>query len=204
MTRSCGTLIDTSKSTSYSFRDETRHSSGYSWEHCLFAKGAGLYAKAEEMGYKVTQDAGKTYGLNFAEDGTPADGETANKIEILMKHDGHTKQTTMTYDEATGKYIYTQYGTTADEVAVEDRETFENVFIMMARVYNDEVYHVADLDGSGEGYYACNGKIIPIQWHHENAADPFTFTLADGTPLEQGIGTSYIAIAPLKSEISWE
>ena len=59
-------------------------------------------------------------------------------------------------------------------------------------------------DGSGDGYYACGGKLIKIQWHHENPADPFTFTLEDGTPLVQGIGSSYIGICPLKSTVEWE
>lgn len=195
--------VDTSTSTSYSFRDEDRHSSGYSWEHCLFVKGEGLYNKIAEKGYKVTQEAGKTYGLNFTEDGTPAGGEDATLIEIGFKLDGHTKQSTMTYEESTGKYVFTQYGKGID-TATEENERFTNVFIMLANVENSGVYHVADLSGSGEGYYACGGKLIPIQWHHENETDPFTFTLSDGTALEQGVGNSYIAIAPLKSDISWE
>ena len=110
----------------------------------------------------------------------------------------------MTYDETTGRYIYTQYGKTAADTAEEARETFENVFVMLAEVHNDEVYHVADLDGSGEGYYACNGKIIPIKWQYAVEGEGYTFTLTDGTPLEQGIGNSYIAIAPVESNISWE
>lgn len=200
--------IDTSSSTSYSFRDKERKSAGYSWEHCLFVKGPGLYEKMAEKGYKVTQEEGKTYGLNFTEDGTPADGEAAALINIDFILNGHSKLTTMTYEEATGRYVYTQYGKTIDDVTEESKETFKNVFALKANVTNKSAsnvtYHVADLDGSGEGYYACGGKIIPIQWHHEKADEPITFTLTDGTPLEQGIGNSYIAIVPLKSEIIWE
>ncbi len=75
---------------------------------------------------------------------------------------------------------------------------------MLCHVYNDGVYHVAELTGSGEGYFACGGKIIPIQWHREQMSDPITFTLAEGTPLELGVGSSYIAIAPLTSEVTYE
>lgn len=197
--------IDTSDTTYYSFRDWDRHSAGYSREHCLFVKGAGLYDKAVDLGVRVTQDPQKNYGLNFTEDGTPADGETANLINLTFRLDGHPKLTTMTYSEELGKYIWTQYGTTAEDVSEENIEAFENVFILRADTNTDSNgYHVSNVYGSGEGYYACGGKIIPILWHHENETDPFTFTLTDGTPLSQGVGNSYIAICPILSEVEWE
>jgi hypothetical protein len=152
----------------------------------------------------VTHEEEKTYGLNFAEDGTPANGEDAKHIDIIFNHKGHTKFSTMTYDENFGKYVFTQYGKGIDSVTDKNRETFENVFVILATVTNKSVYHVADLDGSGEGYYACGGKIIKIQWHHEDPKDHITFTLEDGTPLVQGIGNSYIAICPLKSVVKYE
>ena len=110
----------------------------------------------------------------------------------------------MTYDEELGKYVFTQYGKQIDSVKEEHLEAFENVFVIFTNVVNKDVYHVADLDGSGTAYYACGGQIIEIQWHHEEETDPITFTLTDGTPLTQGIGNSYIAIVPLKSTISYE
>jgi hypothetical protein len=85
-----------------------------------------------------------------------------------------------------------------------EKEAFKNVIVMMCNVSQVEVYHVAALRGTGDGYFACEGKLIPIKWIHENDTDPFTYTLADGTPLELGIGSSYICLAPLQSDISWE
>jgi len=187
-----------------SFRDKDRQKSGYSYEHTLFLKGSGMYEYAQQNGYRVTQEAGKSYGLNFAEDGTPAGGEAAGLINITFRHDGKTKPSTMTYDETLGKYLYTQYGKGIESVTDANREPFENVFVILAEVRNKGEYHVANLDGSGEGYYACGGKIIKIRWHHENPADPISFTLEDGTPLVQGVGNSYIAICPLKSTVAWE
>ena len=58
--------------------------------------------------------------------------------------------------------------------------------------------------GSGDGYYACGGKIIPMKWHHENATDPFTFTLENGDVLVQGVGNSYIGVVPMSSNVEWE
>lgn len=196
--------IDCTKSTSYSFRDMDRNRQGWGFVHCLFAEGPGLLEWAANQGYKVTQEPDKTYGLNFTENGAPADGEAATTVYIDMIHQGNGKNTTMIYNEELGQYVYNQYGKEMRDGHTNEPESFENVFVIMTKVTNSGVYHVANLQGSGEGYYACDGKIIPILWSHEVETDPITFTLTDGTPLEQGIGRSYIAIAPLESKISWE
>ena len=196
--------INIQNASGVSFRDQARRSTGYSLEHTLMARGPELYAFAEKEGIRVQHEGEKTYGLNFVEDGTPANGEAAGLINITFNHLGHKKLTTMTYDESLGKYVYTQYGKGIDSVKESSREAFENVFVILTTVTNKDVYHVADLDCGGEGYYACGGKIVKILWHHDNPTDPITFTLEDGTPLTQGIGNSYIGICPLKSEVVWE
>jgi hypothetical protein len=184
-----------------SYRDKDRMNSGYAFEHTLFVDGPGMFSYLEDKGYKLAHEEEKSYGLNFVDDGTPADGETANVVNITFRLYHSSKLTTMTYREELGKYICTQYGQAINE---ENLETFENVFVIITKVRNNDIYHVAELMGSGDGYYACGGKIIPIRWVHENETDPITFTLADGTPLEQGVGNSYVAIVPLESTVEWE
>ena len=45
---------------------------------------------------------------------------------------------------------------------------------------------------------------MKIKWVHEEETDPFTFFLEDGTPLQQGVGSTYVAIAPVGSPVSFE
>ena len=187
-----------------SFRDKDRRSKGYATEHTLMLKGPEFYSYMAKKGIEVVQESAKTYGLNFVENGAPEAGDVANKIDITFRLDGNTKLSTMTYDETLGGYIYTQYGQSAEKVKEADREVFENVFVILTKVSNKGVYHVANLNGSGDGYFACGGKIIPIKWHNENEGEPFTFTLEDGLPLYQGVGNSYIAICPTKSTVAYE
>lgn len=200
--------IDTGDETDYSFRDFDRNSAGHSWEHCLFAKGEGLYNWAEENGYRVTQSGNKAYGMSFTDDGTPEGGETAETVTINFKHFGTTKTTTMIYNQDLGKYVYNQYGQEMVDAKYNELEAFENVFVIIATVNDKDigsaVYHIADLLGTGEGYYACGGQLIPIQWYRDGDNDAFYFTTVDGMPLYQGVGNSYIAIAPTTSSISWE
>ena len=57
------------------------------------------------------------------------------------------------------------------------------------------VHSFYELNGTGDGWFAVDGQIIPIKWHHEALEGPFRFTLADGTtPITLGVGSTYCAI----------
>ena len=192
-----------SEGSGYYFRDESRRNAGYAWEHTLFVKGPEIREYARQKGIRM-ESRKETYGLNFTEDGTPAGGETANEITIRLKHDGVTKKTFMRYDAEQGAYLFHQFDQVMYDGAEKQNIYFENVIVIFCAVHNESVYHVAELTGSGEGFFACGGKIIPIRWSRERAEDPISFTLADGTPLLLGVGSSYIAIAPLTSYIEYK
>lgn len=188
----------------YYYQDQSRLDAGYASEHTLMVRGAETVSHAENNGVRVQAEAGADYGLRFTEDGTPAQGEKAERVTISMIYEPVTKQSIMVYIPEQGKYQFNQYGNPVWDSAESSYVYFENVIVMLCNVYNDSVYHVADLTDSGEGYFACGGKIIPIRWSCQSPDGPILFTLEDGTPLELGIGNSYIAIAPLGSEVDWE
>jgi hypothetical protein len=192
----------------FHFRDKERASRGYAWEHCLFVNGPKTYAFAESEGMRVTQDPDKDYGLRFTEDGTPVDGEDAKSVTIQFIHTIGRKDTNMVYNESTGLYQYRQYGIDMWDISQGEAICFKNVIVMFASITDRSegkaTYHVADLLGEGEGYFACGGKIIPIKWFHETMDAPILFTLEDGTPLELGVGSSYIAIAPTTSVVEYK
>ena len=152
----------------------------------------------------MTREADRDFGLRFTAGDPAADGEAASTVTIHLKHGSITKTNTMTYREDRGEYLFNQFGSAMYDASEEQDICFKNVIVMFCNVTNQGVYHVAQLEGSGEGMLACNGKIIPIRWIHEEETDPFTFTYADGTPLELGIGSSYIAFAPMKSTVEYQ
>ena len=110
----------------------------------------------------------------------------------------------MEYDAETGKYVYWQYGKMMADQITEEPETFENVvtmFVPMTTIKHG--YHVADFLQGGNGYYACNGKIIPITWTCAGDKEPFRFFTEDGEPLPFGTGSTYIAISSPDGEVTW-
>ncbi len=183
------------------YRDSDRRASGYSYEHTLFVTGESMLNHANESGIRLTTE--KEYGFKFATEGTPVNGEDAAEIEICFTLSGQTKKTVMKYDATTDLYVYNQYGKEMADDKTGEKEGFKNVFVIHAPTENQGVYHVANLIGSGDGYFACGGKIIPMKWIHAAETDSFTFTLTDGTPLYQEAGSSYIAIAPTGSAVNY-
>lgn len=183
------------------YREQGRLDAGYAREHTLFTIPSLMSQYAQKRGYSVVTEEYVDYGFRFTQDGTPENGETANTI--TMSFFTGNKQTTMKYNAETQRYQFHQYGADQIDGNTEEPLTFRNVFTLFA--VNEDVgqYHVAQLLGSGDGYYACGGKIVPIKWYHQAETEPFTFTLADGTPLEQGVGNSYVGIIPTGSAFTY-
>ena len=196
--------VDNADDVGYAYRDEARHQAS-SWEHCLFIRGNELMNHIiNNKKVDMTQDPNASFGLQFVEDGTPADGETANSISITLKYSSNVKETVMVYNAETGLYEYYQYGKAMIDEYTGEPEAFTNVIVMYTKMSYQEGYHIADFVAGGNGYYACGGKIIPIQWKCAGEDQPFTFYTMDGEALNMGVGTSYIAMTVDGAPVSCE
>lgn len=190
------------RTTGTSYRDEEYDRS---YEASLFGVGEQCYAYAESKGKRMEQPAGMDYGLNFADEGTPAEGETADNIKITFDFVGSPMVTEMKYDSGLDKYVYWKYDQEMHDLQTEEAEAFKNVVVIFAKIHLEDIYQVADFKAGGQGWYACGGKLIPITWSSENGTAPLEFFKEDGTPLEIERGNTYIAIAPdNRSQIEWQ
>ena len=190
----------------FHYRDKDRLRQGTSLEHVLYVRGADIVPYAESQGIRVTQDPEKDYGLQFSETPASMTGEKADKVNITFMLSNRKKPTIMTYDPVSGCYGMNQYDMDmVDGIYENTPELYKNVFALYFPYHGEyNVYHVSETVGEGEGFFACNGHIIPIRWVREANDQPFRFTLMDGTPLEQGIGNSYVAMLPKDSTVEWE
>ena len=197
-----GVNIDTSEAmeAGASYRDKEYNRS---LENSLFGVGSGIKALAESKGIAMELD--RDYGLNFVEDGTPADGENASQISVTFTYNnGNTKKnTTMMFDGNLGKYVWNQYGKPMADQITGQAEAFTNVIIMDTVITNNGIYHAADFNQGGTGYYANGSKIIPITWTCDGEKEPFRYYTMDGQPLSIGQGNTYIGIIPTGSAVSY-
>ena len=188
-----------SEGTSYRDKEYRRD-----YEASLFGLGEGCFNYAASQGMRTEQPAGKNYGLVFADEGTPENGETANLVSVRFRYNGSEKLTEMKYDAALDKYVYWQYIKEMRDQITDEPEAFTNVIIMNTNMQMNGIYHITQFTEGGDGWFACGGKLIPIQWSCAGDFEPFVFTTTDGQPLELERGNTYIAIAPVdKSEIYW-
>lgn len=175
------------------------------WEHCLLALGPGIAEYAENNGYRVTQDPDKDYLLRFTDDGTPADGEPAEKINITITERKYKKDTVLNYNPETGTYVLSQYGKVMKDGITEEEETYRNVLVMFTTFsVKDGAYQITEFRNGGTGLFACGGKLIPIQWGCEGDDQPFWFKTMDGEELQLGVGRTYIALTEPESKIVYE
>lgn len=173
-----------------------------SYENSLFGVGPAIKAYAEAAG--VPMELEKDYGFRFTENGTPEDGEPAERIALTMVYGQAKKDTQMIYNADLGKYVWNQYGQEMRDQITDEPEGFTNVIIMQAMISNNGLYHSADFVSGGTGYYANGGKLIPIVWACDDEESAFRFMTNDAEPLEMGVGNTYIAIVTPESPVTWE
>lgn len=173
-----------------------------SYENTLFGIGSGIKAYAEAQG--IPMELEKDYGFRFTEDGTPAEGEIADKVTLNFIYGRAKKETVMVYNAKLDKYVWNQYGKEMTDQITGDIEAFTNVIIMQAEITNNGIYHAADFCAGGTGYYANGGILVPIYWTCADEDSAFEFFTNDGEPLELGVGNTYIAICSYDSEITYE
>ena len=186
---------------SWFYRDEWRRSNrGY--EHSLMTTGEKLMNAAEKFGYDTTMED-TDYGFNFTAEPMTA-GEAAGEITVWFYQNG--KKTVMTYDESTGLYTMTQHGNTATDANDDSVLMFRNILVLEADSHvKDKKGHLeVQMTGTGTGYYARDGRIIPIQWSRESNSSHYVYTDMEGNPISFGVGKTYVAITPDGSPFSYK
>ncbi len=197
--------VNESSNGSYFFRDNERRKQGYAREHTLFATGEKLVAVLAKKGYDTVTENGVNYDLQFA-DKPEFTGENANVVTVTFRGKKFTK---LTYNAQTGLYEAYQLKTDHIDKITGETMAYRNVLVLQAKqtvssTGKHRTYY--DLIGEGEGYFACDGKIVPIKWSRKSVTENFVYTLADGTPLTLGVGTSYVGVIGLKGSagVSYE
>lgn len=201
--------LDGSLSGTHFYRDQNRLNAGYASEHTLFTSGEKVLDFAAKQNVTTTADKEKSYGMTF-DDGKVIVGEAAKKVTVYFNQGGkpgsYTKSTALTYDEETKTYFAQQHG--GDYIDGNTKETisFRNIVVVRAgtSLQSNGKLLTVNTTGSGTGYFACNGQLVPINWSRQSVNEPFTFTLENGNPITFGVGSTYIAVVPTNATVSYE
>jgi hypothetical protein len=201
------------KSEGYSTLDFMSHGSLY-WrdsyrkanvgtEHSLYTSSENLLNYLAGGTLRTQHEEGFVSPYVFTQDGTPEGGSSATTINVSFSS---YKQTKFVYDASTKTYQVYAYGEPyVDEAADGAQVAVTNVIVIPTTQTTVDSEGHQDFDlSSGTGYYACGGAYIPIQWSKGGSYDPLVFTNVDGTPLELGVGKSYICICGTDRTVTFE
>lgn len=194
---------------SYFYRDKDRLNAGYSREHTLFIKPENILKAVQKRKLTLTREGGVSYGWAFGEGSAAANGENAGNVTVWFNRGSSVSKSikSTSFEYRDGLYYASQYGSAYKDAGSGQQLAFRNLILLRAATVNqgDKAGHLTiTLTGTGTGYYACEGKLIPIQWSRESTKDPFTFTLEDGSPLVLSIGKTYMGITTKKGVVEWE
>lgn len=181
------------------WRDEERGET-MAFEHTLMTNGPRIWDCVQEYGWRTQHQEDFSYPVTYVSDGTPYSDWTANKVSVVFS--GY-KTGVFTYNAASGKYRVSQYDEPYIDGNTQQQVEITNLLVLRTDMYQLSTGHMSiDVQGSGSGYYICGGKAVDIQWHKAEMDDPFTYTLADGTPFSLGIGKTYVCVVDTDADVS--
>lgn len=200
------TSLDFVRSTAYNaifWRDAQRRKNN-GLEHSVLTSGEAILKNFPNYSFRKDHEEGYALPYTFAEDGTPAEGESAMSITVPFSN---YKTGVFTYDEESKKYLVEEYGAPYVDGNDGQQVSVTNVIAIRTscKAIDDKGRMRIDLySHSGDGWFACGGKIIPITWEKKDLNSPLTYAKTDGTPLVFGQGNSYVNIIPLSNEIAYQ
>lgn len=200
------TALDCVRTTAYSaifWRDAGRRQrNGY--EHSVLTSGDAIVQSFPSYSFRQDHEEGYSLPYTFTPGGAPAEGTDAQVIRVPFSN---YKTGVFTYDEVTGKYFVEEYGKPFVDGNTGEQLAMTNVVVIRTSCKAIDSYGRmrVDLSGySGDGWFACGGKVIPINWSKAGLDDPIVYTCQDGSPVTFGQGNSYVNIIPLSNEITVE
>ncbi|MCR4806292.1 MAG: DUF3048 domain-containing protein [Lachnospiraceae bacterium] len=138
----------------------------------------------------------------FAPDSKPndlsqySDAKSATHIQMPYKHN----KPYMDYDEASGTYLYSEYGMKHVDAGNNDEQlSFKNILIQNCRYVqfdNNGYMMFHSIDYNRDGYYITNGKCIPITWSKEDELSPTLYYDKNGDEIQINTGRTYVALVP--------
>ncbi|MBE6961061.1 MAG: DUF3048 domain-containing protein [Ruminococcaceae bacterium] len=190
-------------STGLVWRDKNRVAGKtFDYEHSMITSGEKLTEILTKRNVLTDHTDGYTYEMSFTADGTPADGKNATTLTVPFIGGSKGKTTIFRYDEATGVYKAEQYGSAYIDGNDGTQVSATNVLVLRTTCTAiDDAGHLQVDLSSGDGWYACGGKYIPITWEKGQRDQPLRYFTTDGQPLTLGQGKSYVCIIHEAREI---
>ncbi len=180
------------------FRDPDRKKQ-MGLEHSVYTTGeylATAMEKLESQGYDLNQSTHPS-AFTFSErlsENAAVGGEAASKITLTFSE---RHKPWFEYDAESGKYLRFEYGEAQMDGWLNTQIATENVLVLrMKTVDVKSDLHLVDVTttGSGDGYYFCGGKYVPITWKKDSYNSEIRYFDAQGNDLVVARGKTFVSV----------
>ena len=187
------------------FRDPDRRKE-MGLEHSVFTTGEYLQLAMDKLagqGYDLNQEthpSAFTFGQRWSENAA-SEGQPANKVTVTFSS---RHKPWFQYDPETGKYLRFQYGDPQMDGWLDTQIAVENVLVLrMATTDIPSDLHLIDVDttGTGDGYYFCRGKYVPITWQKDSYNSEILYFDQSGAPLVVSRGQTFVSVVTQTADV---
>ncbi len=174
------------------------------YEHTLCIKGSTLldYFK-NESGYRLEHKDDYKCNMEFSHDVVLVDANAATEVTVDF---GLGKKSTLTYNSEDGAYTMYQHGEEYYDGDMNQPVAFKNIIVIQTSVkyFDNKGRQEITLEGTGNGWFICNGEISEITWSRADHDSQFEYFYSDGTPVIFGIGKTYIPVIANAGGVDFE
>jgi len=161
--------------------------------HNAYTSESGLNAGLESEGISRTYSEDYTSHYVFAsEENTLEDGEDCKAFSLYFSNN----KPYFVYDEETQTYLRYEFSQAQIDALDGNQVAVKNVILQYvpSTLYDEGPYLDITLNGTGEGKYITDGKMIDITWSKDSDAAVTHYYTADGEELEINPGTTWVSL----------
>lgn len=185
--------------TSASYRDPNRLGK-IPLEHTAFTDGNRLKKAIEKRGIKTEAKIKDFY--NFGDNSSVfAEADAATTVNVPYS----LYKTNFKYNAEKGLYEKNQLGAPQIDSTTGETLSVKNVFVLkteMGLKGGSKGYINVDLS-EGNGYYAVDGKIIPVKWEKNGFNNQLKYYTMDGKELKVSEGKTWVCIVEKNATVSY-
>lgn len=161
--------------------------------HNAYASGAGIEKGMEKKGYRGTYNSDYNGYFKFSKTGNQLEDGKDCQVMSLYYMDNSPY---FIYNEETGLYERYEFGQKQVDAIDGEQVAVKNVIFKNcpSSIYDGTQYLNIPVDGSGEGKYFTNGKMIDITWAKETESAVTHYYDLSGNEIEINPGQTWVCV----------
>ena len=181
----------------YTYQGQTYYDRATVCHPAVLRKQTKRFSKGPQQSYFPWADTDEVSTLT---------GKKAKTIKVPYKGDDYFMS--YSYDSKTKRYLRSMpWG--PHVMADGKRISVDNVLVVKANSHFGKIYQGGGHDEplhdiinkSGTFYYANRGRYVTGTWKKAGVAEPFVFTLKDGSPLKMATGQTFVELPDDKAKV---